>query len=340
MYFLLRWLADKESKYFYLATLFVALTITTKLDGLILVGLVVCVGLLLLFRKVRTIVSNAQLNNCFERPFTVSHLFHLSLKDLIKVEYIRKYLLFIIVIILACYISLFRSISVALQDHHYDLLISNVSEIDPTLAVGNSLCNYACFDMNIYVNQPFNNTWDDKEGRQYFFNFFLKSMLFGEYSFSFPYAQFLAEVLSLLLLLMIPFLFIGIGASIRKITFLHVTMLLWVILSLSSLVYIRYRYPFSSFADFRYIFPVIIPFIYFYVELELTFFIKCKFIMLRGLGYIIAYLFVITSCCFFILAFRNIKLHAFQARVVDDFRKFVRIDDLYTIFDYSGRQKD
>jgi len=150
------------------------------------------------------------------------------------------------------------------------------------------------------VNQPFNNTWDDKEGRQHFFNFFLKSMLFGEYSFSFPYAQFLAKVLSLLLLLMIPFLFIGIGASIKKITFLHVTMLLWVILSLSSLVYIRYHYPFSSFEDFRYIFPAIIPFIYFHIT-GIAFLAECKFIMLSGLGYIIAYLFVITSCCFFIL---------------------------------------
>ena len=125
VYFLLRWLAGKESKHFYLATLFVALTITTKLDGLILVGLVVCVGLLLFFRKIRTIVSNAQQNDCFERPFTVSLLFH---KYLVKAEYISKYTFFIIIIILACYISLFRSISVALQDHHYDLLISNVSQ--------------------------------------------------------------------------------------------------------------------------------------------------------------------------------------------------------------------
>ncbi len=224
VYFLLRWLAGKESKHFYLATLFVALTITTKLDGLILVGLVCLCRSAAVCRKIRTIVSNAQQNDCFERPFTVSLLFH---KYLVKAEYISKYTFFIIIIILACYISLFRSISVTLQDHHYNLLISNVSQVNPALTVGNSLCNYICFDMNIYVNQPFTDTWDDKGGRQYFFNFFLKSMLFGEYSFSFPYAQFLAEVLSLLLLLMIPFLFIGIGASIRKITFLRITMLLW-----------------------------------------------------------------------------------------------------------------
>ena len=172
--------------------------------------------------------------------------------------------------------------------------------VNPALTVGNSLCNYVCFDMNIYVNQPFTDTWDDKGGRQYFFNFFLKSMLFGEYSFSFPYAQFLAEVLSLLLLLMIPFLFIGIGASMRKITFLRITMLLWFLLSLSSLIYIHYRYPFSSFADFRYIFPAIIPFIYFYIT-GIGFLAECKFKIFSSFGYIITYLFIIISFCFFIV---------------------------------------
>jgi hypothetical protein len=296
VYLLLRWLADKESNYFYLATFFVALTITTKLDGLILVGLFVCVGLLLLFRKVRTIVSNAQRNNCFEIP----HLFHLSHKELVKAEYMRKSLFFIIIIILACYISLFRSINVALKNHHYDLLVSNVSQVDPTLDVGNSLCNYVCFNMNIYRNQPFTDTRDDKDGRQYFFNFFLKSMLFGEYKFSFPHVQFLAEVLSFLLLQMIPFLFIGIGLSMRKITSSHAMMLLWLALSFAALIYIRYRYPFSSFQDFRYIYPAIIPFIYFYMK-GIEFFTKLEFIIIRGLGYVIALLFVITSFCFFIM---------------------------------------
>jgi hypothetical protein len=300
VYFLLRWLADKESKYFYLATLFVALTITTKLDGLILVGLVICGGLLLLFRQVRTAISSGQLNNGTDRPFAITHLLHLYLKKPEIADYRRKTLFFTGIIILALYISLFRSISVALQNHHYDLLISNVSQIDPTLTVDNSLCNYVCFDMNIYENQPFTDTRKDAEGRQYFFNFFLKSMLFGEYKFSFPYAPLLAEVLSLLLLQMIPFLFIGIGASMRKITSSHAMMLLWIVLSFFALIYVRYRYPFSSFQDFRYIYPAIIPFVYFYMK-GIEFFIKCKFMIIGSLAYMLACLFVLVSYIFFII---------------------------------------
>jgi hypothetical protein len=300
VYFLLRWLMDKKSKYFYLTALFVALTITTKLDGLILVGLVVCVCLLLLCRKAITMVSNGQLKNCIERPFSITHVLHLYIRKPQTVEYIRKILFFIIIITLALYISLFRGISVALQDHNYDILVSNIPQNDPRLYVGNSLCNYICFDMNIYENQSFTTVWSDEGGRQYFFNFFLKAMFFGEFNFSFTHAQFLAKLMSALLLQMVAFLFIGIGTSIRKITFSHVMMLLWLILSLSALIYIRHRYPVAGFADFRYILPSIIPFIYFYV-VGIEFFIKCKFIFLGSLGYILAYLFVIASCCFFIL---------------------------------------
>jgi hypothetical protein len=299
MYFLLRWLVDKNSKYFYLAALFVALTITTKLDGLIMVGVFVCVCLLPLGRNVRTLVSGDQLNNCFERPFAITHVLHLCLKEALTAECIRKALFFIVIITLACYISLFRGISIALQDHKYDLLVSNISQNDSGLYVGNSLCNYICFNMKIYINQPFTDTRKDVDGRQYFFNFFLKSMLFGEFKFPITAQQFLAKLLSILLLQMIAFLFIGIG-DIRKITSYHVIMLLWLILSFIALIYVRYRYPVSGFADFRYIFPAIIPFIYFYVK-GIESFAKCKFVVIGNSGYILAYLFVITSCCFFII---------------------------------------
>ena len=54
------------------------------------------------------------------------------------------------------------------------------------------------------------------------------------------------------------------------------------------------------------------------------------------------YHYLLICYCKFLLfysAIRNVK-QLFQARVVIDFRKFARIDDLYTIPDYSGRQKN
>ena len=300
LYFLLRWLIVKESKHFYLAALFVALTITTKLNGLILVGLFGCVCLLLLGRKVRTAASSGQLNTCTERSSPITHTLHLYLNKPQTYESVRKTLFFIIIITFALYISLFRGIGIAIHDHHYNILDPNASGEPSALAVNNSLCNLFCLDLNTYVSQPFTDPWHDKGGRQYLWNYFFKSMLFGEFSFSFTSAQFLAKVLSVLLLQIVAFSFIGIVSSIRKLNVPNLIMLLWLFLLLLFLLYFRYTNPFAPNQDLRYIFPVIIPFIYFYIT-GIKSFTKCKFMIIGSFGYIITYLFVIASFCFFIV---------------------------------------
>ena len=318
VYFLLRWLVDKESKHFYLGTLFMALMIMTKSNGLILVVLFVCICLLLLFRKVIKSVSSGLLKNGTDRPlkcirfsspkwlyenrmhFPITQLLHFYFKKPQLSEYIRKALLFVIIIIFALYFSLFRSINIALYNHQYNILDSNASRDPIALAVNNSSCNLFCFDLNTYVNQPFTNPWHNEGGRQYLWNYFLKSMLFGEFSFSFTYAPILAIVLSMLLLQIVAFLFIGIVRSIYKLNVPHLFMLLWLFLSLLSLLYFRYTNPFAPNQDFRYIFPMIIPLIYFYLT-GIDFFTKREFILISDLGYVLAYLFVIASFCFFIV---------------------------------------
>ena len=64
---------------------------------------------------------------------------------------------------------------------------------------------------------------------------------------------------------MVAFLFIGIVRSIVKLKVPNLFMLLWLLLSLLSLLYFRHTYSYSPNQDFRYIFPSIIPFIYFYL---------------------------------------------------------------------------
>jgi hypothetical protein len=300
VYFLLRWLVDKESKHFHLAALFMAVTIITKSNGLILSALFICICLLLLFMKVRKAVSSGQLNTGTDRPLPITQLLHFYLNKPHIAEYERKTLFFIIIIILALYISLFRSINIALYNHQYNILDSNASRDSRDLAVNNSLCNIFCFDLNTYVNQPFTDPWHDEGGRQYLWNYFLKSMLFGEFSFSFPYAPLLAAVLSMFLLQIVAFLFFGIVWSISKLNVPHLLMLLWLFLSLLSLLYFRSTNPFAPNQDFRYIFPIIIPLIYFYLT-GIDFFTKHEFIIMSNLGYILAYLFIIASCCFFIV---------------------------------------
>ena len=123
-------------------------------------------------------------------------------------------------------------------------------------------------------------------------------MLFGEFSFSSTTEEFLAKLLSVLLLLMVAFLFIGIVRSIVKLKVPNLFMLLWLLLSLLSLLYFRHTYSYSPNQDFRYIFPSIIPFIYFYLT-GIDFFIKRKLMTLGILAYILAFLFVLATTFLF-----------------------------------------
>jgi len=171
------------------------------------------------------------------------------------------------------------------------------------LSVENSLHNYIYFDENTYLTQAFTDTWHDAGGRQYFWNFALKSMLFGEFSFPSSMSQWIAKILSILLLQMIIDILIGLCISARKLNEVNMMMIVWFILSIGSILYFRHTYSFSPNADFRYIFPAIIPFIYFYVT-GIDFFLERNFRIFGGIGYLLAYLFIISSCFFFIIPLR------------------------------------
>ena len=270
-YFLMRWLIDKQNRHFYLAALFTALTIATKISGTLMIALFAI---------------------CFVATW---------LKSKQKRSYILKIVFFISVLLLASYFSLWRNFTTSLHDSHFNIINGDaLYTMNRALSVGNTLHNYITFDLHTYLTQPFTSTWVDTDGRQYFANFFLKSMLFGEFSFSSTTEEFLAKFLSVSLLLMVAFLFIGIVRSIVKLKVPNLFMLLWLLLSLLSLLYFRHTYSYSPNQDFRYIFPSIIPFIYFYLT-GIEFFIKRKLMTLGILAYILAFLFVLATTFFFII---------------------------------------
>ena len=271
VYFLVRWLIDKQNRHCYLAALFTALSIATKISGTLMIALFAI---------------------CFVLTW---------LKSKQKRSYVLKAVFFISVLLLASYFSLWRNFTTSLQDPHFNIVNGySPYTMSSGLSVGNTLHNYISFDLHTYITQPFTSTWVDTGGRQYFANFFLKSMLFGEFSFSSTTEEFLAKSLSVLLLLIVAFLFIGIVWSIVKLNVPNLVMLLWLLLSLLSLLYFRHTYPFSPNQDFRYIFPSIIPFTYFSL-IGIEFFIRYKFLQIGNLGYTLTYIFVIASCCFFII---------------------------------------
>ncbi len=139
-----------------------------------------------------------------------------------------------------------------------DWLVGNVpATINPSLMVGNTSRNFICFVPTTFLNQPFTSSWSDELGRQCFWNFFLKSALFGEFTFASSNAAFIAICMSYLLLpMVIVLLFSTVASCIRRIdrALPHVLMILG---SLALLLGFRIKMPYASNSDFRYILHIL-----------------------------------------------------------------------------------
>jgi len=141
-------------------------------------------------------------------------------------------------------------------------LIGNISGLNGALGVKNNIGNYLYFDMQDYLLEPYVSPWTDKGGRQYFWNYALKTSLFGEFRFwDSPAGRIFATMLSVLLLFILVFALWGIIHTKAK----DLPAMLFTVFLFAALIYIRAKYPFSAVNDFRFILPVVFPISYFSV---------------------------------------------------------------------------
>jgi hypothetical protein len=153
-----------------------------------------------------------------------------------------------------------------------DWLLSNVSEsINPGLKVGNALENYVIFDMATFLQNPYISTWDDRYGRQYFWNFVWRSALTAEFFFE-GKALFNWGIANGIFLLM---MLAGIATYAiqqhaatptrvwRLSIYKHLPWLLALAMPFILLLAYRIKVPLSCNTDFRYIYPVLLPMLFF-----------------------------------------------------------------------------
>lgn len=139
-------------------------------------------------------------------------------------------------------------------------LVGNASGLHSGLAVPNSLINYIYFDLKNYVRNPFTSSWDAALGREFFWNYALKSSLFGEFRiFNFPLGETLASAIGICLLLLIVCAFRGFWTS--KINRSKCLLVFQIGMFFAALMYLRITIPFACSNDFRYILPVIVSLI-------------------------------------------------------------------------------
>jgi len=139
----------------------------------------------------------------------------------------------------------------------------SVRNLNPGLNVKTSFGSFIYFDAKDYFMEPYTSTWSDTGGRQYFWNFFVKSTLFGEYAvWNSKLGKIFASMLNLLNFIFFLLIFWGIvNMKIR-----NLPSLLFFMALLASLIFTRAYYSVSCLQDFRYIVPILVPMLLFAFE--------------------------------------------------------------------------
>ena len=142
-------------------------------------------------------------------------------------------------------------------------IVGNVGGLPSSLQVQNTASNYLYFDLRDYMLEPYVSPWADKGGRQYFWNYAIKTSLFGEFHlWNSPTGRVFATAISILGL----FIFMLALWGIIHVKFKDLPSFLFIIFLFAALIYLRVSYPYSSSNDFRYIMPVLFPLVYFSVR--------------------------------------------------------------------------
>jgi len=142
-------------------------------------------------------------------------------------------------------------------------LVTNIVGLPDGLKVKNTVGNYLYFDLQDFLLEPYVDPFDDKGGRQYFWNYAIKTSLFGDFKlWNSNIGRAFATALGVFALL----IFVLSLWSIIHVKFKDFPPLIFTILSFAALIYYRASHPFSCSNDFRYIFPVLFPLIYFAVN--------------------------------------------------------------------------
>jgi len=132
--------------------------------------------------------------------------------------------------------------------------------LNGALRVNNTAGNYLYFDLKDYLLVPYTSAWVDEGGRQYFWNYLIKSSLslYKEYKIWKVNDSLYSMLCILALLIFVLALWGIINAKFRELPAVLFTISLF-----SALIYFRINYPFSCNNEFRYIFPVLFPLAYF-----------------------------------------------------------------------------
>ncbi|MCL1955742.1 MAG: glycosyltransferase family 39 protein [Fibromonadales bacterium] len=192
-------------------------------------------------------------------------IYVLSVVRSLKIGSLRTLIASIFTVLLFIGISNHRTIVDFFEGKKFGLVGETANSLNGALRVNNTFGNYLYFDLKDYLLVPYASAWIDEGGRQYFWNYALKSSLHLPHKIEIPDSPALRTLATALctfaLLIFVLALWGIINAKFRELPAVLFTICLF-----ASLIYFRINYPFSCNNEFRYIFPVLFPIAYFSVR--------------------------------------------------------------------------
>ena len=273
LYHFLKWYKQTDVKDFLLSSIFFSLGLFSKTNMLILFVIFVCI----------IVYSQSQ--------HTLSALILKSIRT-------HRYVFFLSLCIFC--IGFIGWVANAKLRQSPNLIVGNIGVLNSNLRVDNTGANFLTFDIASFLTEPFTATWVDRGGRQFFWNFFLKSSLFGEFTFPGIYRQKIAIILSILLLAIISMTLIS---TVTQFFVQHnsntILFLIMLLIPIISLLAYRYIHPFAPNQDFRFIYPSIIGGLLLFTQsLERAYQLHKKYLYYGGI--LISFTFCISVILFFL----------------------------------------
>src|SRR5690606_33559990 len=161
-YYCLSWWRKKSTHHLLYASIWASMALLTKSNALAVWGVLGVILLIHCYRLWR---------HRHTRPHPINQIF-------------KSCFIVVGIFVVTMVINFGDNVWHYVQGTSSDWLLSNVSEsINPGLKVGNELRNYLVFDTATFLQNPYISTWDDRYGRQYFWNFVWRSALTAEFFF-------------------------------------------------------------------------------------------------------------------------------------------------------------
>jgi len=261
IYFAYNWWHKQKNSYFILATLGAVLSVAFKATGFVVLGVWAIIYICSVFKN-------------------------------FKIGSLKVVIASVAIALLLLGVSQYKFIENIIENKKISF-IGNTDNMSNSLKVGNEPGNYIYFDIKDFLTEPYASPWNDSGGRQYFWNYSLKTSLFGEFKvWDSSIGRALASLISLFALILIVLSLWGILHFNIK----EFPLLLFLLALFAALIFVRIQYPYSSTNDFRYIMPAILPISYF----SLRGIQVLTFKRLQILGYASIMLFIALSFAFII----------------------------------------